>query len=590
MIYQKAKPKVTRKDILLEAVVAGNLHKTIRILKKCHSRLEISKVCRLIYVAYTNAHFHISSYLLEVNQNDVCSEILEYACEKNDTEFVNYLIPLLPSIDVQLEESEDIDVNRHTPLTIACENNNMELAKILLDAGADVNGRYRKDVDIPLHYAVESNKVELVKMLLDRGADVNILGWCYSNVIESACKNKNIEMVKLLIDHGSDIYFKRWLKRSALHHACSSVHYSNLDPKLDTAIILDFLESLISNFGFDINIRDEWERTPLHYALDNNEIDMAVVEYLISKGADVNAQDNKGETVFYKSDLEMQEYLLKHGADVNIANKDGDTSFLQAAQYCNLEMIEFLIAHGADVNAKNNKGENALHRACLYYFSEIKDIEYLLSLGIDPHAITEDGENVLHYAFAAGMIDIAKYFIDLGVDWKIRDNKGCSILHTYCASYRSTLYGVKYLLSLGFDVNERSDDGRTAFLYGAYDGSTDVMEHLVKMGADINARSNDGRNAFHWSCAFGLGTYRTEYLVYKGVDINVQDNDGQTILHKIAKGYGFSMGHVERIVNYLIDNGADPSIKDNAGNIAFEVEQPSYKPIVLKGVPKQPRE
>ena len=61
---------------------------------------------------------------------------------------------------------------------------------------------------------------------------------------------------------------------------------------------------------------------------------MAVVDYLVSKGADINAKDNRGWTsLIYayhnepsdKPRLDFLEYLIKKGADVNAAHKDGYT-------------------------------------------------------------------------------------------------------------------------------------------------------------------------------------------------------------------------------------------------------------------------
>ncbi len=561
-----------KKDVLLEAFNVGDLAKIKRILSKYHSRIHSTTLCDLFYTAYKKRYFHICSYLINVNQNDINTRILSYACENEYVGFVKYLIPILPNIDT-----------RHVYSNQACNESR----------------------NSALYLAVEKNNFKIVQLLLDNGADVNYTGDGHDHIIHAACQNNNLDMLKLLLEYGANIHAIGWLGRTALHYACYAIHFErkedfflsssyahfdNFDydsdeiaknktcpfdldeiiiSDIEPTSILDFFEYLMT-FEFDINSRDEWDRTPLFYACENSCIDAKVIKYLISIGADVNAQNDKGETVFLNSSLKMKEYLLEHGANPNIANENGETAFLLAAYYCNLEMLELLVKYGADVDVTTKHGENALHLASLFYSAEIEDIEYLLSLGVDAHARTDSGETVLHYAFKAGMIDIAEYLIGIGVDWRIKDNEGCSILHAHCSSYRSTVYGAEYLVSLGLDVNERSDDGRTALLHAAYDGQTDVMEYLIEQGADIQACSNDGKSALHWSCEYSIGMYRPTYLADIGVDVNAQDDNGETYIHKLIYACGYN--HISKpIVDHLVECGARLDIKDKEGNTVFDI-------------------
>ncbi len=203
----------------------------------------------------------------------------------------------------------------------------------------------------------------------------------------------------------------------------------------------------------------------------------------------------------------------------------------------------------------------------------------MISLGIDIHSLTNNGQTLLHYCCGIGNIKIAKYLIKLGVDKDIRAFDGKSLLHVYCARI-GCLKRLKYILSLGFDIEEASEDCRTAFLYAAYDGYESVMEYLAKRGANIYARSKDGKTALHWSCQCSLGFDDAKYLVSIGIDVNAQDDKGKTYLHYVIPNYGIeddgycNVG--KHVMEHLIANGADMSIKDNDGNTPLEAKRCSW--------------
>ncbi len=67
--------------------------------------------------------------------------------------------------------------------------------------------------------------------------------------------------------------------------------------------------------------------TPLHWAAIRGHA--GVAEYLVKKGADVNAADNLGLTPLHRAaywgHLEMSRLLLKHGANARATDKEGKT-------------------------------------------------------------------------------------------------------------------------------------------------------------------------------------------------------------------------------------------------------------------------
>jgi ankyrin repeat protein len=85
------------------------------------------------------------------------------------------------------------------------------------------------------------------------------------------------------------------------------------------------------------------------------------VNLLLSHGADVNAKDKFGLTPLHWATLHDNEVsadvLLAHGADVNAKDDEvGNTPLIIAAGQGYEDVTKLLLAKGADVNASDNKG------------------------------------------------------------------------------------------------------------------------------------------------------------------------------------------------------------------------------------------
>ncbi len=77
------------------------------------------------------------------------------------------------------------------------------LVKSLLDKGANVNSKSPYG-STPLFFACDRGNLEIAKLLIDRGADVNVEDTFYhANAISWAAQKKHYEIVTLLLDHGA---------------------------------------------------------------------------------------------------------------------------------------------------------------------------------------------------------------------------------------------------------------------------------------------------------------------------------------------------------------------------------------------------
>jgi ankyrin repeat protein len=89
-------------------------------------------------------------------------------------------------------------------------------------------------------------------------------------------------------------------------------------------------------------------------------------EYLISKGADVNAvaRNTTGFTALTgavaNNHTEIAKLLVKRGAQVNYQYEGGFTPLMAASENGNVELVRFLLANGADPNAKTGDGKSPM--------------------------------------------------------------------------------------------------------------------------------------------------------------------------------------------------------------------------------------
>ncbi|KAJ7273781.1 ankyrin repeat-containing domain protein [Mycena rebaudengoi] len=98
-----------------------------------------------------------------------------------------------------------------TPLHIAAGAANVEIATLLLEAGAHPNYSYHQYEYRPLYEAVQARDLKMVTLLLDHGADINAdyggdgVG---ENALHMACANGDLEIVDLLLARGAQIEYE----------------------------------------------------------------------------------------------------------------------------------------------------------------------------------------------------------------------------------------------------------------------------------------------------------------------------------------------------------------------------------------------
>jgi len=89
-----------------------------------------------------------------------------------------------------------------TALYFACENGHLEVARLLLDHGADTQ-QATKSGSTPLHSACEQGHEEVARLLLDRGANKEKASIRGCTPLFYACRKDHLPVVRLLLDRGA---------------------------------------------------------------------------------------------------------------------------------------------------------------------------------------------------------------------------------------------------------------------------------------------------------------------------------------------------------------------------------------------------
>ena len=122
---------------------------------------------------------------------------------------------------------------------------------------------------------------------------------------------------------------------------------------------------------------------------------------------------------------------------------------------------------------------------------------------------------------------------------------------------------LKILLTAGYYVDERDDDGMTAINYGAMWNHRDVIEVLHLAGASLDAIDNDGDTATI-QAAYNKSPDALEYLLKNSADVNITNKDGITALeYTKLKKYpiceNIILGHLQRIACSSQEEGRTPN-------------------------------
>jgi ankyrin repeat protein len=180
------------------------------------------------------------------------------------------------------------------------------------------------------------------------------------------------------------------------------------------------------------------------------------------------------------SSLEIVKLLVENGADIDVKMPDGTSALKVAAQTGKNEVVKLLLEHGA--------------KDALWLAIEQTDSAAVLS-------ILEEDDVIMH-------------------------TSGFTPLVRACELGLEEIAG--YLLAFGVETNMKDESGKSALVYAACNGHTDLVINLIDSSAQIDTQDSNGWSPLMHAVKAGhLETARI--LVMFGASPHSRDIQGRTI-------------------------------------------------------------
>ncbi len=448
------------------------------------------------------------------------------------------------------------------PLTNACKFGHLEIAQVLIKAGAGVNRKdtqkdgYGKSISQePLSAACDrdtedhTSVASIVRLLIDSGADpFSAHEKGKDGPLHFAAKHGHIEVVSLLLEKGIDVNLKGSYGYTALHHAA---YYGRS---------LDLVNVLLEG-GAHVNAIVERSTTPLFKHISSGVENVEIARLLIDKGAELK-EEGYGGALYWAARCgkrKIVEFLIDRGLDVNSRDyKNEEEAVMGAMKNKHYNIVKILLEHGADPDAEDYWDGNLLQQAADLGDQEL--VKIILEKQNEKKAKpkktpkvaakkSKKSNGALVKAAEKGNLAVIKLLHESGID--INEEFGDSgVIPLMKAAASGKIEVVKYLLEKGANITARDNKGNTAMLYAASKGENEINKILIDHGAHINEKNNLNWNAL-MQASF-TGNYSTVKLLLElgSPTDEIDQEKGMTAL-SLAKHTGNA-----KVIELLQNSGA----------------------------------
>ena len=497
-----------------------------------------------------------------------------------------------------------------TALHWAARNRDADLARTLLEAGADVGAGTRIGHYTPLHLASEAGSGEVVDVLLGAGADpmARIVGAGSPTPLHFAAAAGSERAVEALVAAGADVNAaeQAWGQTPLIFaaskgrtEAVRALLEAGADPSVHTRVI-DVAERAVS---------DRIERSERNERIQAGEKWGPEVAETVRREQRQESRQARAEAASrQESETRMIEEPEPLSYGELVGGHGGLTALLHAAREGHAETAFALVDAGADVN-RTSAGDGTSPMLMAMINGHYDLAMRFLERGADPNLASHAGATPLFAAINTHWAPKSRYpqqhvymqqdhtymevmekLLDAGADPNVRLTKHL------------------WFMSFNFDLLQIDAKGATPFWRAAYALDVEAMKLLVAHGADPSIPTEKvpsrrfgrggGEEADHSGlppvpvggaavhpihAASGVGygqgfagnAHRhvpdawipaVRYLVEElGADIDARDQDGYSPMHHAA-----ARGDNELIL-YLVEQGADVTLVSRRGQTTVDM-------------------
>jgi ankyrin repeat protein len=471
---------------------------------------------------------------------------LHWAAQKGDVELAKILFYAGANVKATTR------IGGYTPLLMASKNGDAPMIDALLAAGADANGANANGTT-PLMLAAVSGKPEAVKVLIERGANVNAKEHARGETaLTFAAAAGRADVIRVLTAKGADTmvmtkvvdlagFAKEEQERFAAERGLTGRGGRGGAAGTPTAPQAPQIGGVNRQYNYTELVGHWGGLAPLHMAARQGQMDAA--KALLEAGADVN-QRGAGDGVtpmliaIVNGHFDLAKHLLDQGANPNLAQDNGvaplyatlNCQWAAKALYPQPRAYEQQRASYVDLmNALLDKGADPNARLT-------KKVWYA-QYDFDQSGVDESGATPFWRAAYAADVEAMKLLVTRGADINITSMRSPGRVRTGdvtrevvdVAPMPPVAVGgpavTPLLAASGVGYGEGFAANHHRFAPG---GMLAAVKYLVEeLHVDVNAKDHDGNTAVHNAAARG-DNEMILYLVSKGADVKGVNREGKT--------------------------------------------------------------
>ncbi|BDI33620.1 hypothetical protein CCAX7_56710 [Capsulimonas corticalis] len=503
-------------------------------------------------------------------------------------------------------DPNETDGGGYVPLAHAASWGRLEMAQMLLAAGADVRAE-SDNTAAPLYY---SRNAAVSELLLDLGAEVDAItrkvnGFNVGRTaLMRAAAANDLEVMRLLLSRQANPNLRDEASRTALQIAAARGHQEIVEALLASGATVGLTEAALLNDEDTLNTLMDREGDPKSAAM--TQAFLAAVESsspqtlacILKRDIDLDAPTRRcSETALIlavrKERVEIVSMLLAHGAVVDAADSLGETALHFALSPRNtrgLELAALLLDAGADVNRQSHRpaailrklnapdgapypgttplmqaaatGNAAITRLLLRHHANpnLRDHHQRTALQIAAgHGRQEVVALLIAAGASVGLVEAARLNDEAQLQkWIAQetDPQSAEMAQAFWyAAGSSSVSTIALMLERGVPVDSRYAKGMTPLMRAAGQGRDDICRLLLAHGADVNAVDSIGATALHASHKHSACM---RLLLEAGADIQRIQGAGPSLL-------GISARHgTAECVSLLIEAGVSVNRRSQA--------------------------